>query len=319
MTDQNRGDDEEGQSHTDYLHGAFTWEPRTRVDRFLVNASEVAASNLKIVAVTAVLLITINSVSLAALGLILHPLVGVFTLASVVPAGFVAIYLWESEPMQKRPAVVLLMAFFAGHVVVAVAYFMNTYALDRFEMLPWLSLVFFFMLFVGPVEEGLKLAAVYLNPFRARFLRTPMDGMVFGAFTGLGFATAENALYVVTEGILGGGGVETLIGRAGIAPAHVMWTSISGYYLGLAFTNKRYVVPIVLKGLVAVALLHGVYNVSVSYLPAGAILLRRDDIVVQAVNVLFLAAFYGLLWYIMESLVRKYRHAVSKEGLESGL
>ncbi len=272
-------------------------------------------SHGKVLGAVAVLLILLHSFSLTMLTLVLHPIIGAFALASVVPAAFVAIYLWYSDPVQKRPALVLIVAFALGHVAVGFAYIANTAAQPWFQALPYLSMVLFFMLFVAPVEEALKIATVYLHPLRDTLLRTPMDGMVFGAFTGLGFATAENALYVVTDGILGAGGFETVIGRAGVAPAHVMWTAVAGYYLGLAFTNRRYVAPILLKGFVVVALLHGIYNVSISYIPATVgLVIEPEKMSVEAMTLVFLVVFYAVLWYYMESLVRKYRRAV-KQGV----
>ncbi len=271
---------------------------------------------MKLLAALAVVVVLLHTFSLAVLSLVLHPLVGVFALASVVPAAFVAIYLWHSDPLARRPALVLVTAFVLGHVTVAFAYIANTSAQPWFEALPYLSMVFFFLLFVAPVEEALKLVTVYVHPLRNALLRTPMDGMVFGAFTGLGFATAENAVYVVTGGFLGAGGFETVVGRAGVAPAHVMWTAIAGYYLGLALANRRYVAPIVLKGLLAVTLLHGVYNVSISYLPAAVgAAVEPEQVTVEVVTLVFLVAFYGVLWYFMESLVKKYRRAVEEGGV----
>lgn len=294
------------------------WEPRSVVDSVLVEICSQARSHAKLVGALAVVAVLLNSFSLTVLSLVLHPIVGFFAVASVVPAAFVAIYLWLSDPLQRRPALVLVGAFVLGHVAVAFAYLANTAAQPWFDALPYLSLVIFFFLFVAPVEEALKLVTVYVHPLRGALLRTPMDGMVFGAFTGLGFATAENAVYVVTGGFLGTGGFETIIGRAGVAPAHVMWTAIAGYYLGLASVNRRYVAPLVLKGFLGVVFLHGAYNVSVSYLPgAVGLAVEPEQFSVEIVTLAFLLIFYGLMWFILESLVRKYRRGVSGGDLRA--
>ena len=232
------------------------------------------------------MLILFTNVSLALAGLFLNPIVGAFAVVSVAPAGFIAVYVWESDPKAKRPALYLAVTFALGTVATTFAYFLNTRSVGWFEALPFLSMAAFFFVFVAPIEETLKLGAVYVYPF---------DTDEFGT-------------------ALGGGGLETVIGRAGVAPAHVMWTSIAGYYLGLAYVTEEYAGVLVLKGLVTVAVLHGTYNTFMTYAPL-ATGIEPSSVGVQVANLLFLLVFYGGVGYLLHTLIRRYRRAEEEVGV----
>lgn len=87
------------------------------------------------------------------------------------------------------------------------------------------------------VEEGAKvLGVILLAMIAADEFRDPLDGFLYGALVGLGFAVVEDVLYFVA--IYGGTPSEVLNGflvrvlESGIY-GHVLWTGISG--LGVAY------------------------------------------------------------------------------------
>jgi RsiW-degrading membrane proteinase PrsW (M82 family) len=310
VTDGAGGDEPtaEGSDASDLLYGVTEWEPRSVFDHLCYHLYGALVANAKIVGAAALVFVVLTNVSLGLVGLFVNPIVGGFAAASVAPAAFIAVYVWESDPVAKRPALRLTVTFALGTVATTVAYLLNTAVVGRFEALPVLSMALFFFLFVGPVEETLKLGSVYVYPFDTEHLTTALDGAVFGAFAGLGFATAENAMYIATEGFLGGGGLGTVLGRAGVAPAHVMWTSIAGYYLGLAHVTKEYVGVLLLKGLLTVAVLHGAYNSFVTY-SSLAVGVGDSEIAIKALNLALLLVIYGGTGYILNSLIERYRRA----------
>jgi RsiW-degrading membrane proteinase PrsW (M82 family) len=61
--------------------------------------------------------------------------------------------------------------------------------------------------------------------------------------------------------------VQTATSRAFVGPGHVLYSAIAGYYLGLAKFNPEHRGPIVVKGIFIAAVVHAVYNTSVTYLP----------------------------------------------------
>ncbi|SFC44468.1 Membrane proteinase PrsW, cleaves anti-sigma factor RsiW, M82 family [Bacillus sp. OV322] len=83
----------------------------------------------------------------------------------------------------------------------------------------------------------------------------PYDGIVYGASVSLGFATMENILYLV------GNGVEHAFTRA-ILPvsSHALFGVIMGYYIGKGKFAKSKKRAYVLLALAIPFLLHGIYD-----------------------------------------------------------
>ena len=111
------------------------------------------------------------------------------------------------------------------------------------------------MLFVvGPVEEMSKFLAVYPVAYRSLYFDEPSDGLVYAAAASLGFASLENLLYIIEFG------PAVMIGRAPLSTvAHVIFGSFWGYALGRrTIADSRGVIVII--GIAAAALVHGMFN-----------------------------------------------------------
>lgn len=78
------------------------------------------------------------------------------------------------------------------------------------------------------VEEACKIAVVYWVVWRRPEFDERMDGIVYAARAGLGFALIENIGYLLQQQTLGGA-LQTWILRAVLAvPGHAMWTGMIG-------------------------------------------------------------------------------------------
>ena len=120
------------------------------------------------------------------------------------------------------------------------------------------------------VEEGAKglvLFGIYLL-YRREF-NGVIDGIVYAALVGLGFAMTENVLYygrgAAEEGVVGA--VGTFVVRGLLSPfAHPVFTAMIGIGLGIAASTRsttlRAVAP--LAGLAAAMALHSLWNTSAS-------------------------------------------------------
>ena len=88
------------------------------------------------------------------------------------------------------------------------------------------------------VEEFAKGLGVFLVfVFGRRAFDGPVDGVVYGALVGAGFAFTENILYFATSLIEGGLSETafTFVLRGILSPfAHVMFTAVTGYAIGRA-------------------------------------------------------------------------------------
>lgn len=88
---------------------------------------------------------------------------------------------------------------------------------------------------VEELAKGLGLLLIFATARRA--FDGPVDGIVYGALVGAGFAFTENIQYFAISFIEGGVGdvAQTFFVRGILSPfAHVMFTSVTGFALGLA-------------------------------------------------------------------------------------
>jgi protease PrsW len=172
---------------------------------------------------------------------------------------------WEPEPR--------------GLVVLAVAW--GAIAAVSFTLLFDLVVVFA----VGPlpetvsavvqapiVEELAKGAGVFLIFAAARrSFDGPVDGVVYGALIGAGFAFTENILYFADSLIVGGAAdaAMTFFLRGILSPfAHVMFTAVIGYGVGLAARSgatRAAAIGPWFAGVVLGIVLHALWNGSAAF------------------------------------------------------
>jgi RsiW-degrading membrane proteinase PrsW (M82 family) len=89
-----------------------------------------------------------------------------------------------------------------------------------------IALVYAFLV-AAPLEQGLKVAAV-APAWRSRLFQTPIDGIVYAAAAGLGFVSAHNVGFLLSDGAAP---INAL--RAFLAPpAHIFFAAAWGYTLG---------------------------------------------------------------------------------------
>lgn len=257
------------------LYGIATWERRTTLDAVAAGLYRFLHVGARIVVVLTALVIFLGQIAIGGFALVRDPVLGALTGLSVVPALALAAYVWLEDPTLKQPLGTLVTTFLLGMLFAGFAAIVNTSLEPVFALLPVVGTALFFFLVVGPVEELVKWLAVRLYGYGRDDFRAVIDGAVLGAMAGLGFATIENALYItnvyVNNAGVGGSVVAQTLGvtsvRSLAGPGHVIYSTFSGYYLGLAKFNPEHAGPIVVKGLLIATLIHASYNTAVSYLP----------------------------------------------------
>ncbi|MFB6266055.1 MAG: PrsW family intramembrane metalloprotease, partial [Halodesulfurarchaeum sp.] len=261
------------------LYDVATWESRTALDRVseLVHRALIASGRAILVLVAT--LIVLGQFVITALASIEDPLVGVYILLSIVPALLLVFVLWRSDVMMREPLDTLLVTFLLGFVFAGFAATINSAFHGLFAQFGGVGLVLFFYLIVAPIEETVKWLAVRVHAFRSANFDAVIDGAVYGAMAGLGFAAIENSMYITQEYLQAAGmgttvllqsTAQTAAIRSFAGPGHVIYSAFAGYYLGLAKFNPENRGPIVVKGLLIAVLIHGTYNALVSNL--GAVL-----------------------------------------------
>ncbi|WP_049903115.1 PrsW family intramembrane metalloprotease [Halococcus agarilyticus] len=256
------------------LYDISTWDPRTRLDRLAVRVHGGLTRSGRSVVVAVAVLILVAQSAVTALAVYVNPTLGVFMLLSIVPAFALAGYIWYEDVTIRQPLKPLVVTFLLGVLFAGFAAIINTVLERVFGVVPIVGLALFFYLVVGPLEETVKWAAVRFYAYEDHF-DAVIDGAIYGAVAGLGFATIENSLYITQQFLAAAqtntGVLQATVGitlvRSFAGPGHVIYTSISGYYLGLARFNPESAGPIMVKGLLVAAFVHGTYNTLATYLP----------------------------------------------------
>ena len=256
------------------LYDVTAWEVRSPLDRLAVWVYRLLNWTARAVLFSLALAILIGLVVSTDLSEVVDPIVSTFTLLSVLPALALVVYVWRTD-ITTEPVSLLAATFALGVLFAGFAAVVNSVTGRYFRLVPVVGTVWFFYFVVGPVEETVKWLAVRIYAYRSPRFSAVIDGAVYGAVAGLGFATIENALYItdavgnpVIGNILGAGGGITPT-RALAGPGHVIYSAFAGYYLGLAKFNSDRAGPIVIKGLLIAALIHATYN-TLTFVPALA-------------------------------------------------
>jgi protease PrsW len=212
-------------------------------------------------------------------------------LLALIPAGvwLVVFYLQDrAEPEPKQYvigvfALGLLLAAAVGQPLIA-AFGLNEWASGSLplQLLAGICVI-------GITQEFLKYAAVRYSVYRSAEFDERIDGIIYGAAAGLGYATFLNVQYVVSNG-----GVDLGIGAvrvAVIALAQASFAGVTGYFLGRAkFENRGpFWLPV---GLLLAAVLNGVVTTLLSEI-------TRSGLHPTPLNGLILAAVLAAVTFVV--------------------
>lgn len=303
------------------LYGVATWDRRSWLDSFSVWVHSLVLGSLRLLVVLVALAILVSLFLLGGLGAIFEPVVSALVFLSVLPALAIALYVWYADITTGEPLSLLVVTFLLAVLFAMFAAVVNSALSPVFGLIPILGLPLFFYLVVGPVEEFVKVLAIRLYAFRSDSFDAVIDGAVYGAVAGLGFATIENALYITQaiEGTVAGTEIIGVVGdtaaaRALAGPGHVLYSAIAGFYLGLAKFNREHAGPIIVKGVLIAAFLHATYNTLVSIVPP-LLVVTVAGLTPLVALVAFIIVYDGLIAYFLYRKLSAYRNVYREVGV----
>lgn len=189
--------------------------------------------------------------------------------AAVVPAALYVALIYAADRYEKEPGWLLAATFFWG-AVPSIAIALVTSVFGRLALYfvsgPEVGDTLATVLIAPPVEETVKgLALVGIFLLMRHEIDSLLDGIIYGAMVGMGFAMVENIFYFIQ--VYGEGGVEAwrnnvLFRTILFGLNHSLFTSMTG--LGLAagrFSRRRhlrYLFPI--AGWSLAVFLHALHN-----------------------------------------------------------
>lgn len=120
------------------------------------------------------------------------------------------------------------------------------------------------------VEETAKAVALILLVFRWRHeIDSPLDGIIYGAMVGMGFAVVENVYYFISVYLESGAGSWTglvFVRALVFGLNHALYTAMTGLGVAIAWLSRSVGVRIAapLAGWALAVFLHSLHNVAVS-------------------------------------------------------
>lgn len=190
------------------------------------------------------------------------PLVLIGVVMAVVPAAIWLVAFYRQDRLEPEPKHYVFGVFVLGAALAEAAG--QPLIRNVFRVQDWLydnplTGILGSILVIGALQEFLKYAAVRYTVFNSPEFDERVDGIIYGAAAGLGYATMLNIRYVV-----GNGGVDLGVGAVQVAVnalAHASFTGVTGYFLGRAKFERMGPLWLPL-GLTVAAVLNGL----VSYL-----------------------------------------------------
>ena len=183
---------------------------------------------------------------------------------AAVPAGIWLLVFYQQDRLEPEPKRLVLGVFVLGAVLAStigqplIGGFFRVNAWADFSV--WTKLAAD-ILIVGALQAFLIYAAVRYTVFRSDEFDEPVDGIIYGAAAGLGYATMLNISYIVSHG-----GVDLGVGAlrvAVVALAYASFGGVLGYFLGQAkfAGHGPFWLPL---GVLATSVLNGLVTVALS-------------------------------------------------------
>lgn len=155
---------------------------------------------------------------------------------ALLPSIILGWIIWQNDKIEKEPTGLLVKLFVCGilSIIVTVILSFPVYMIPMCNPETASTIIEHFMsavIGVALVEEFSKWIFVKSGTWKNKEFTHIYDAVVYAVFVSLGFATAENLMYV----LMSENGIFVAISRALLAvPLHVFCGVFMGYYYGLA-------------------------------------------------------------------------------------
>lgn len=184
-------------------------------------------------------------------------------LLAIAPPVFLLIFTYALDKKEKEPITLLVVLFAMGVVSIIPAVIAEEIGGAILGLLPVNEFVVAFLdafLVVAIAEEGFKYLLMRAVSWKHSAFNYRFDGIVYAVYTSLGFATFENVLYVLENGV-----GNALLRAVTSIPLHASCGVIMGIYYGRArgsanAGNKSGVKNSIRLALLLPILIHGFYD-----------------------------------------------------------
>lgn len=175
----------------------------------------------------------------------------IFMAIGLLPAALLLLYIYKMDRIEKEPKGLLVGLFFLGvgatipTMIVELllstvnngiffGQFTNKYEYVFVDGKVYLYEFINNFFGIALVEEGFKWLFMFLLTRKSKSFNCLFDGIVYAAFVSLGFAAAENVMYVFTGGLVTG-----VMRMITAVPAHCAFSVVMGFFYGKWFVSRN--------------------------------------------------------------------------------
>lgn len=172
--------------------------------------------------------------------------------AGIAPGVALLAFFYLKDRVNSEPLSMVFRSFITGGLLVIPIMFLEyTFVIEGVGQSPFVKS----FLLTGLMEEFVKWFIFLYTIYKHVFFDEHYDGIVYGVSISLGFATVENLLYLLANGI------EYAFGRA-LFPvsSHALFGVIMGFYFGKSKFKRKHPKQMIAIALILPAVLHGLYD-----------------------------------------------------------
>ncbi|MBS4173298.1 glutamic-type intramembrane protease PrsW [Bacillus sp. FJAT-49736] len=197
--------------------------------------------------------------------------------AGLAPSLALLCYFYLRDQYEQEPILLVIKSFMYGAILTFPIMFIQHVLTTENVLQGKFGIAF---ISTSLLEEFFKWFILYFAVYMHGDFNEPYDGIVYGVSVSLGFATVENILSIL------GNGLGVAFGRALLpVSSHALFGVVMGYYLGKGkFSSNNYIKWIFLSFFISF-LLHGVYDF---------ILLSFDNWIYCMIPFMLFLWWYGL-------------------------
>jgi RsiW-degrading membrane proteinase PrsW (M82 family) len=211
------------------------------------------------------------------------------TAGGMLPA-FAWLWFWLREDSKHpEPRRLIALAFLAGMITVGFTIVLEQYVAtfvtaETLKFSAW-----------SVIEECMKFMAAFIVVLWRRANDEPIDAVIYMVTVALGFAAAENTLFLLSPISGGSFPQEVATGSLrfiGATLLHVLSSSTIGIGLALAFYKRGLAkIPIILAGVILACLLHATFNFLILNTPQEELLRTFGFVWVGVIGLLAILEF----------------------------
>lgn len=195
---------------------------------------------------------------------------------AVTPAIAIIFGIYLSDRYDREPLKLLMLTFILGALSVIPIIIVEEFLLKLNIFSGVLGAFYTAFIVAGLTEEYFKRLVILKLPYKTKYFNEKLDGIVYGVFSAMGFATVENIVYVVYR-YANNPHIGLYRGVFSV-PAHGIFGVTMGYYLSLAKFDKdkkrarrnlmrSLYIPIILHGTFNFILMAGIPQLSLLFVP----------------------------------------------------